>query len=233
MSHRSGLVLLPMIHQGSHFHPRPGPQLLPRSVDGLEDSHYGKLPFPCLFQETRPVRKGLRICRLRGFLSGSCLIADRSRPYHGNHYVVRHRFAFHQHPGLIADNMQDSDKRPARTLHDLGHDTFPPLGSGLFLCDSHFHYVAVERTPGLGCLHEDVIVLTLHYHENKPLPGHLDFPGQLGQRFLFLFVFLRIPVPSAISVCHNNNFFIFADRSQKYNINCVFAKTAVSRILKF
>ncbi len=98
-------------------------------------------------------------------------------------YVIRHRAALHQHPGLRAHAVQDADEGLAGALHYLDHLALAALllTFALFSGDRNPHRVAVQRVSGPGRLHEYVFLLSFNQHKDKSLSGHLDLPGILRE----------------------------------------------------
>ena len=70
--------------------------------------------------------------------------------------------------------------RAVGTFDYLHHLALAALSSDLFLGKGDTDGVAVQGVPGLGGLHEDVILLALHDHENEAFAAHLDLPDELG-----------------------------------------------------
>ena len=100
--------------------------------------------------------------------------------------------------------MKDTDKRLHGTLHDFQHFPFPALTVRLFLCHSHSDGVAVQCTPCLGGLHENVILFPVHYDECIAFPRHLDPADELRQHSFFLFLlFTAFLAPVSVPTCHD------------------------------
>ena len=100
--------------------------------------------------------------------------------------VIRHETALHQHPCLVSDNVKHPDERFRRTADNLDNLSFPTLCFSLVPCHCDDHCIPVQGAPGLGCLHKNVIFLSLHNHEYKTLTGHLDSSLNMREYLLFL-----------------------------------------------
>ena len=79
--------------------------------------------------------------------------------------------------------MVDTHELLAAALHYLNHLALA-LADGLLsgprgrlgtalLGHGDLYDIAVQRIPGLGCLHEDVVILPIDNHKDEPLAGHL------------------------------------------------------------
>ena len=94
--------------------------------------------------------------------------------------VIRHRLALHEEPGLRAHEVEYAYMRAVRAFDNLHHLAFTAPGSDLFLGEGDTDGVAVQGVPSLAGFHEDVVLLSLHDHEDEAFAAHLDLPYELG-----------------------------------------------------
>ena len=100
--------------------------------------------------------------------------------------------------------MQNTYERLRRTLYDRHDLTFPTLTLGLLAGHSHSDNVTVQSSPGLGRLHEHIIIFPFHYHKGIAFSGHLHLALYQREDFLFLFT---PSLSTGISVsCHKTSF---------------------------
>ena len=156
-------------------------------------------------------------------------------PFFGIHlYVVGHVLALHQHPGLGPDGVVDAHELLAAALHYLYHLALalalgPSAGLRGRLCSTllgnrHLHGVAVQRIACLGRFHINVVLLSVHDHEDEPFAGHLH--ATFIYRITLLLPAGTLPaaagtIPALISAfCHNAqiyyNFPVFCGGQPSY-----------------
>ena len=125
---------------------------------------------------------------LRFILSLMPAITYRIALSHRNRYVIWHKTAFHQHPGLISDHMKDTDERFCRPFQNLDYLTFTTMLLILFTSNSHPYDISIQGSTRLGSLDIDIIIRIFHNNEGKTFTGHLNLTCYLRE-YLSLFSF--------------------------------------------
>ena len=185
MAHRVRLVAVPMVNHSRHLHSLACGQFPSLALVLVIFIYpvYGEQPLRKRFEPSRLVRLLCKRLAFRGLAMPAK--TDLVRFCKRDCDVIRHETALHQHPRLVCDNVKHPHKRFGRTTDNLYHFSFATLGISLVPCHSYDHRIPVQSATGLGCLHKNVIFLSLHNHEYKTLTGHLNSPLNVREYFLF------------------------------------------------
>ena len=117
---------------------------------------------------------------------------------HGYGNVVGHGFGAHEHPGLLAHNVQDTHERLVAAFQHGDDFSAAALGAAhLFLGNGYPHQIPVQGPAGFGGLHVHILFLPLDAHEHKALARHQGRSHVFGYYMLLLFL-AATGVPSAL-----------------------------------
>ena len=139
----------------------------------------------------------------------------------GDGDIVRHGLGGHEHPGTLADDVEDPHKRLLRALYDGNDLAAAPLGvSNPFLGDSHPDSIPVQGAAGLGRLDIHVFFLSLDPDEHESFPGHHGRSLVLGNDPDFLLpssaAGLGAAVPAAFSSGHRIMLILYKDTNYSF-----------------